>query len=202
MKKLTGIPAILIFLLSCGGAENKPAKDLTPAGPVASVNDAGFNKGFDNMLSAYFKLRDGLIDWDTTAANKASLDLARYSDSLDITHFPNDSSGAIKSTADNFTGTITGSAKALVGEKDIQAKRKEFQMISDALYDLARSVRYDREILYHMKCPMAFNNTEEAYWISDNSEIKNPYLGNKHPKYKNKMLGCGEVTDSIGARAK
>lgn len=202
MMKLTAIFTIIIFLTACGGAADKAAHDATPAAPVASLNDAGFNKGFGKVLSSYFKLRDGLINWDTVAANKASLDVAMYSDSLDISHFPNDSSGAIKATADNFAGTISGSAKALVGEKDIQAKRKEFQMISDALYDLARSVKYDRETLYHMKCPMAFNDSEEAYWISESSEVKNPYLGNKHPKYKNKMVECGEVTDSIAATGK
>lgn len=201
MKKLTVIISIAIFLAACGGGDDKTTPDVTPAKPLGSVNDSGFNLGFGKLLASYFDLRDALVDWDTIAANKYSLDLASLSDSLDLSHFPNDSTGAIKITADSYAGTINGSSRALIAEKEISAKRKEFQMISDALYDLARSVKYDREILYHMKCPMAFNDSEEAYWISETPAIKNPYLGNRHPKYKKGMVGCGEVTDSIGLTA-
>ena len=43
---------------------------------------------------------------------------------------------------------------------------------------------------------MAFGD-EVANWISNSSEIMNPYLGKKHAKYKDGMLHCGEVTDSL-----
>jgi hypothetical protein len=82
----------------------------------------------------------------------------------------------------------------LAGEKSLDAKRKAFQMISDQMYDLVRTVRYDRQVVYHQYCPMAFND-EGAYWLSNNSEIMNPYFGNK-------MLHCGEVRDSLDFRVK
>jgi hypothetical protein len=50
------------------------------------------------------------------------------------------------------------------------------------------------------ECPMAFNDTETANWISNSSEIINPYLGNNHPKYKAGMLHCGELKDSITSK--
>ncbi|HTE12434.1 MAG TPA: hypothetical protein VK645_16485, partial [Chitinophagaceae bacterium] len=56
---------------------------------------------------------------------------------------------------------------------------------------------YDRQKLYHQHCPMAFNDDEEAWWISNSNKIINPYLGRKHPKYKATMEGCGDITDSL-----
>ncbi|MFX4520371.1 hypothetical protein ABTA72_19455, partial [Acinetobacter baumannii] len=64
----------------------------------------------------------------------------------------------------------------------------------EQLYDFIRTVQYDREVVYHEYCPMAFND-QGATWLSNSSDIKNPYL----PK---KMLHCGEVKDSIDLRVK
>jgi hypothetical protein len=44
---------------------------------------------------------------------------------------------------------------------------------------------------------MAFKDSEEAYWLTNTNKIINPYLGKNHPKYKDKMVGCGEVVDSL-----
>ena len=44
---------------------------------------------------------------------------------------------------------------------------------------------------------MAFKDSIEGFWLSPTSKVVNPYLGNKHPVYKSKMLGCGEVVDSF-----
>ena len=56
------------------------------------------------------------------------------------------------------------------------------------------------EQVYHMSCPTAFSDSSEAYWLSADSKVVNPYLGNKHPIYKDKMLNCGEVNDSYTLR--
>ena len=73
-------------------------------------------------------------------------------------------------------------------------------MISEGLYNLVRTVKYDRQKLYHQHCPMAFNDEEEAWWISNSNKIENPYMGKNHPTYHAGMLGCGEVKDSIVAK--
>jgi hypothetical protein len=44
---------------------------------------------------------------------------------------------------------------------------------------------------------MAFNDEEEANWLSNSSKVVNPYLGKHHPKYKAGMLHCGDVVDSV-----
>ena len=52
--------------------------------------------------------------------------------------------------------------------------------------------RYDGEKVYYQYCPMAFNN-KGAYWLSNQSVIRNPYFGNE-------MLECGKVEDSVDYR--
>ena len=164
---------------------------------TVSKNSAVFNESFEKLLRVYFSLKQAITDYDTVKANAAARELARDADNLKLDEIKGDTTGAIKETAKMYAGTINGSAKGLLGETDLVKKKREFQMISEALYDLSRTVKYDRMKLFHQHCPMAFNDTEEASWLSNSGEVVNPYLGSKHPKYKDKMLHCGDVTDSL-----
>jgi hypothetical protein len=175
---------------------------ITPEAPkqqalVSSKNSAVFNESFDHLLSSYFSLKEALADYDTGRANSAALELIGFADNLKTNEIKGDSTGDIRKTAVDFAGTISGSAKGLRGETDLIKKKREFSMVSEALYNLVRTVRYDRQKLYHQHCPMAFNDDEEAWWISNSNKIDNPYLGRKHPKYKATMVGCGDITDSL-----
>jgi Protein of unknown function (DUF3347) len=162
-----------------------------------SKNSPAFNESFEKILNAYFGLKTAITDYDTAKANAIAKELAVFADSLNTDEIKGDSTGDIQKLADNFSGTISGSAKGLAGEADFIKKKREFQMISDALYNLTRTVKYDRQKLYHQHCPMAFNDEEEAWWISNSNKIENPYLGRKHPKYKATMIECGDITDSL-----
>jgi len=141
------------------------------------------------LLTGYYSLKDALVASDTVKANAASRELIVYADSLKISEIQGDSTGMIKETAKTFTSTISGSADALAKEATIEAKRKEFEMISDALWSLTRTVRYDGEKIYYQFCPMAFDN-KGAYWLSNQATIRNPYFGDE-------MLECGKVEDSL-----
>lgn len=152
-------------------------------------NSGAFNQSYQELLKGYYSLKDALVASDTSKANAASRELVTYADSLKINEITGDSTGMIKETAKTFTGTISGSAQALVKEPTLDAKRKEFEMISDALYTLTQTVRYGGEKIYYQYCPMAFDN-RGAYWLSNQPVIRNPYFGDE-------MLECGEVKDSL-----
>jgi hypothetical protein len=109
-------------------------------------------------------------------------------DSLNLQELKADSNVVI--TAKSFAQSISADLKGLVGEKTLENKRKSFQIVSDQLFDLARTIQYDNVKVYQQNCPMAFGDID-ANWLSKSSDIQNPYL----PK---KMLTCGEVKDSIG----
>jgi hypothetical protein len=152
-------------------------------------NTGAFNQSFQQLLDAYYSVKDALVASDTAKATAAALALATASDSLKVNEIKGDSTGVIKETALTFTGTISGSARGLAGEADIKAKRKEFEMIADAIWSLTRVVRYEGQKVYWQYCPMAFNN-KGAYWMSNDAAIKNPYFGSE-------MLECGRVEDSL-----
>jgi hypothetical protein len=184
------IIATSFTILSCGGSDKKVAEQKEePAAPIkASKNSAALNQSFSKLLTSYFEVKDALVASDTAKANEAAATLVLNADSLLVNEIV-DSSGVLKTTATNFAAAVSGSAKGLMGEKDLEAKRKEFQMISEAMYDLTRTIRYDQQKVYHQYCPMAFDNTG-AYWLSKEEQIKNPYFGSK-------MLSCGETRDSL-----
>ena len=199
MKKLV----LLIIVIVIGGlvAWKLLSKKETPkpAEPdmalKISKNSSAFNVAFSSLMGDYYALKDALVQWDSVKAGQAAYALARKADSIPLDQLKGDSD--IVRTAKSLMASVGGDAKGIVGEGTIEQKRRGFNMLTDELYNLIRTIRYDGEIVYHDRCPMAFNETEEAYWLSNSPKIVNPYLGNQHPTYKAKMLGCGEIVDSV-----
>ena len=193
MKKVL-ITVLLLAIAAYGayyffGAKEEKSEDSELQPLTIKENSGAFNQSYQQLLAGYYSLKDALVASDTSKANAASRELVVYADSLKISEIKGDSTGMIKETAKTFTGTISGSAQALAKESNIEAKRKEFEMISDALYTLTQTVRYGGEKIYYQYCPMAFDN-RGAYWLSNNPAIRNPYFGDE-------MLECGEVKDSL-----
>jgi hypothetical protein len=174
----------------------EPVQEVRNDQPLSvGKNSGAFNTAFSGMLDDYFAIRDALVEWDTVKADQAAYALAQKADSLPVRQMKADSS--IVMTAQSLIASVGSEAKGFTGESGIEQRRRAFNMLSDELYNLIRTVRYNGEIIYHQRCPMAFNDSEEAFWLSGSSKIVNPYLGKKHPTYKDKMLGCGEVSDSL-----
>ena len=191
MKYLLMCVAVLT-MTACGGEDKSPENEAPqPAAPLAkSQNSDAFNASFRQLLDHYFALKDALVASKDTAAaavNTSAMALVGSADSLRLLELKADE--ALLSTARSYVQGMSAEAKGLVGEKELEKKRRSFQMISGQLYDLMRTVQYDREIVYHQYCPMAFND-EGADWLSRSSDIRNPYFGSR-------MLTCGEVKDSL-----
>lgn len=186
--------AALAILTSCGGSsENTPAEEAKKDEPLTQTkNSTDFNVKFTDLLNNYYHLKDAFVLSNSDMATSSASLLVTSADGLKLDEVKADSS--IVEMAKGYLQTVSSEAKALGEEKDIEAKRKSFQMISDAMYDLVRTVRFDKDVVYHQFCPMAFNDAG-AYWLSATADVKNPYFGKK-------MLTCGEVKDSIDFRGK
>jgi hypothetical protein len=65
------------------------------------------------------------------------------------------------------------------------------------MYNLLRTVRYDRSKIYLQECPMAFGDDAAGLWLNNSDEVRNPYLGLHHPKYKDAMVDCGGAKDTL-----
>lgn len=178
-----------LYLLFWNG-NKKAGAEIPKQQPISqAANTGAFNESFDRLLTAYYSVKDALVASDTVKANKAAADLIIAADSLKVDEIRGDSTGTLKGLANDYAGTLSGSGKGLRGEKTIDAKRKEFEMITDAMWNLSRSVKFGGRKIYYHYCPMAFDN-KGAYWMSNEREIRNPYFGDK-------MLDCGSVEDSL-----
>lgn len=90
-----------------------------------------------------------------------------------------------------FLDTIATQSKLVTNVKDetCEKQRLAFGTISSAMYGLLKATGLKNAHVYHEYCPMAFND-KGAFWLSEETDIKNPYFGKK-------MLECGEVTDTL-----
>ena len=176
----------IIVAVACN---NEPDKNTASEKKVfVSKNTDSFNIAFDSMLNDYDSLRVAFINWDTIAADKyaallqTSLISVPYSQLKDETAATNATSIA-QNAADGL--------QTLINIDSIKNKRRFFYTVSESIYHLIKTTGYDKAVIYHKKCPMAFNGEREGWWISEIKTIDNPYLGKFHPKYKNAMLECG-----------
>lgn len=186
MKRLI-VLAAMAALAACQGKDQKQQNNTSAVAIAQSKSSDEFNRSFGPVLENYYRLKDALVATNDTLALSAARELDAAVNSIKFNELKGDSS--IATTAASYAKTISNGAKALAGEKNIEAKRKSFETISDNMYDLLKTVRYDREVVYRQFCPMAFNDAG-AYWLSKTEEIKNPYFGKK-------MLTCGEVKDEL-----
>ena len=182
-----------LVLHKSGSEGGKPAERDAPL--AISSKTSAFNRSFFGVLDRYFQLADGFFSGDTAAISAASAKLGQAIDSIRFDQFKADT--AIIQTAVNLAQSIQGDITGLNGEIKLEQKKREFNMITDELYSLIRTVRYDGSVIYHIRCTAAFSDSSEAYWLSPNNQIVNPYWGKNHPYDKDKMLEYGEVIDSI-----
>jgi Cu(I)/Ag(I) efflux system membrane fusion protein len=179
----------LLFSLSCQTPSHKDGlvgnnQSKSTRNPIHSTV---FNQSFEQVLTAYLQLKDQLVAEKDSGIAQATRALVLASDSLKLSELQADS--ILVQTAFSYSDGISSEAQGLLGENNLLSKRRSFQMISDQLYDLIRTVQYQQKPLYRFYCNNAFED-QGAYWISDQTGLTNPYQPNLKPL-------CGEIKDTI-----
>jgi hypothetical protein len=161
-----------------------------------SKNTDKLNQSLDATLNAYYTLHDGLVRWaPVDSIGQMADSLSKLAAAVPYTEIKADS--LLIQTAQSYGKSIQDGCASIIKDTAISGQRRDFYTTTEALYNLLRTVQYDRKTIYHIKCPMAFNGDEEGFWLSDSSKIINPYFGTKDPTYHSGMLHCGSVEDSI-----
>jgi hypothetical protein len=190
---------VVIFLMSVAACNSRQAPEPQSVAPkaVTLVSDSAEWSATDRQLNplvnAYFDLKDALVEWDTMASDAAAKKLKASGETLV-------SDSGIALDIRQHISSISAEAEGFLGETDITEKRRAFSMMGQHLLPLLKAVSFRAQPVYQQVCPMAFNDNETAYWLSNQREIMNPYLGKKHPKYASGMLHCGELSDSLFIR--
>ncbi len=197
MKLVFYILSILL-LAACGGSTEKTSEDAGEAAPATVVpleNQSASDQKLTILLDEYFSLKDALTDADSLGINTAVTKLLAVVDTIKTDSVETDA--LITDPVVKLQSNIIAEAKGLLGESNLTEKRRAFSMISENLKTLVETTQYKGQTLFQQTCPMAFNDDEAASWLSNSTEIVNPYLGSNHPKYKSGMLHCGELTDTL-----
>ena len=201
MKKILAFIVVLLAAVSVywffiRTKEHKPKGPKMAPVAVKQHSDT-FNIAIDNLMAAYFSMKDAFVEADTMAAKQYAKKFSQLLDSIPFDELKKDDS-LIVATAGANVADIKANVNSLLQQTDITVMRQDFRTVSDMLYPgFFKTINYEGQNLYLQNCPMAFDGDKDANWISNSDEVVNPYLGKNHPKYKGTMLHCGEVKDSI-----
>lgn len=173
--------------------ENKKAETsnttvkATAVAPQSVLSNTGTEK-LMAVMTDYYSLKDAMVATNAAKADDAGNRLMASIDSMQAS-LATDSTN--RTALQPYIDTIRQQDKEMLALKDetCEKKRVYFSKISDQVYNIVKSVKLQNAGIYHQFCPMAFND-KGGYWLSAETEIKNPYFGKK-------MLECGETVDSL-----
>lgn len=182
-----------------GKKDDKTAREKDQ--PMAvSKHSESFNQSMMKAMDAYYALTESFVNWDTAKVNSSITTLKIAVDSIRISEMEKDSA-ALYETAKTFWESLKSEIHGMQLDTSLYEKREALNMLTENLYNLLRTVKYDVAKVYYHECPMALNNNESsAFWLSAEGETKkrrNPYLGLYDPKFGKSMLTCGATRDSI-----
>lgn len=140
-----------------------------------------FKKQLNALANEYLNLKDALVLTDNKAAAKAIPSFLKEVEKVDMALVEGDAHIYWMKQLKVFKahGNKIGRLD------DVEAQRKQFQFVSDALINSIQAFGTEGKALYKQHCPMAFDY-KGADWISDEKGIRNPYFGDK-------MMKCGLV---------
>jgi hypothetical protein len=199
MRPLLAILAVLVLAFGAWwiffkdkSTNNSPKQEALKVGK----HSAEFNQSVGAVVTEYLSLKEAFVNADTSKIKAQQRKFVSAIDSIKIDELKKDTTGIFPS-AQLLIADIKSNADAILKETDITEMRQDFRMVSENLFPLLKTIRYEGEKLYWQNCPMAFGEDKDASWLSNTAEIVNPYLGKNHPEFKGTMLHCGEIKDTI-----
>lgn len=201
MKRVLAIVFLIIVILAAWFLFFKTDKsttatdesDTTTAIPKHSDQ---FNQNIASAMNAYMDMKNAFVDGDTAEIKGQTAKFIAATDHINLAEIQKSDSSIYMAATQNISD-IKANASPILQENDLSEMRHDFSMVSENLYPFLKSIGYEGQKLYWQNCPMAFGEDKPANWLSNTSEILNPYLGKNHPEFKSAMLHCGETMDSI-----
>ena len=160
-----------------------------------SKHTDSFNVAVNKVLTSYYALTNDFVNWDSIAVSNHASDLKANLEAVNFDELKKDT--IIHQTAVTFIDASKGELETILQPADLTTKRHALNNLSDNMYNLFRTIHYDRSKIYLQECPMAFNDSEPGVWLSKTDAVQNPYLGLHHPKYKSGMVECGGPKDTL-----
>ncbi len=169
-------------------SDSAKTKPIVNAQPAQSKLSAAGTQMLMGVINQYYTLKNALVATKASRTDSAAMQLVTVTDSLQ-TFLNKDVS--TPTGIKPYLDTIITQSKMIstIQDETCEKQRIAFATLSSAMYGLLKNVNLKNTVVYEEHCPMALDE-KGAYWLSDDSDIKNPYFGKK-------MIECGEVTDVI-----
>ncbi len=163
--------------------ETKP--DSGKAATVFDDIDPSVKADISKLLTNYFDMIHSLANDNESGAKEGAKKLADNLHSFDASKLPQDQ----KAFYDRHESRISRSLEDITHSATLDEVREATASVSDELYQLTKAFHGNTADVYYNYCPMARDNAG-AYWLSDVSEIQNPYMGKSMP-------GCGSTKEVL-----
>ena len=145
-----------------------------------------FKSSLQLFVKAYLVMKDALVDTDPVSTGTYAQEALDQLSTIPHVALEAD---AHEFWLDKFNA-LNSHLNKMINSTDVSEQRKQFEFTSELTIDLIMAYGMKDNQYYVQYCPMAFDN-KGAEWISDETGIRNPYFGDK-------MLKCGQVTDTLG----
>jgi hypothetical protein len=181
------ILAGLLFMMILTSCNNSKQENKAENKSVSKHSNS-FNNSVQSAMDTYDALTEEFVKWDSAAVDGKAAELKLKLDSINFFGF-------VPATITAPVDTLNLAKKdlqAMVEKKNITDKRHDLNSLTQHLYAFLNKVQYDEKKVYLNECPMAFDDTVAAVWLSKTDAIRNPYLGLHHPKYGKAMIECGD----------
>jgi Cu(I)/Ag(I) efflux system membrane fusion protein len=165
---------------NAGQTEEKATAQIKPAVETSE----GFKSQIDGIATDYLATKDALVASDSAQANSKVSTLLENISKVEAASLSPDA----QQKWQTHQQSLQKAAQQVQSAQGLEAKRTAFEDLSTNMYQLVTDFG-TTSTLYKQYCPMALND-KGAYWLSAQSDIKNPYFGDA-------MLTCGEVQETL-----
>jgi len=148
---------------------------------VFSASAQEINPKLAALLTNYFAVKNELIKGN---AGSVSQKAKAFIESINVIE-ANSLTPKEKETFTSLKEKLLLDAKHMEESKDIAHQRDHFKDLSNNFFSLAKTIKLSPKPIYQQYCPM-----KDAYWLSNEKAIKNPYYGDQ-------MLTCGTVKSTL-----
>lgn len=140
---------------------------------TVSKHSEAFNESLEKTLSAYYSLTSAFTREDTIKINSAASNLSIALDSFRLEELKTDS--LIYETALQPYQNAKAELNSIISDPSLEEKRLSLNILSNELFALFSTVRYDRAKLFWQECNNAFGEGRPGNWISKGEKENNPY---------------------------
>jgi len=168
--------------------EKKVEKDDAEEGASMEMDmgvDPKFSAQISDVVTAYIALKNDFIASDAKRAASDAKVVKKAMGNVKMDLLKGDNHMMWM----DMMKPINSAVDKIIKSSDVEEQRLAFSDLSDGLYKTITMFKITGLNMYYQFCPMA-KDSEGAYWLSLDREIKNPYLGEA-------MLTCGETKETL-----